>query len=141
MRRWIVLFSLVLAVVSFAAVVGAAEKKMAMAKPITIEGTLIDTKCYSMSTTNKGNDHMTPEGTKPACAAACAKMGIPVGLLTAKGNVLVILAPAPAFKDHMAATARVTGTKAFGGAAIVPDKAEVKGADGNWTEVSTREMM
>ncbi len=141
MRRWIVVFAIALAVFTLAAVVGAAEKKTPMAKPVTIEGTLIDTKCYAMSAANKGNDHMTPDGNKVACAAACAKMGIPVALLTAKGEIIVILSPAPAFKDHMAHVARVTGVKAYKGAAIVPDKAEVRGEDGTWTEVSTREMM
>jgi len=141
MRRWIVVFAVALAILTVAAVVGAADKKMPMAKPVTIEGTLIDTKCYSMSATNKTNDHMTPDGNKVACAAACAKMGIPVGLLTAKGEVVILLSPAPAFKDHMAHFARVTGVKVQKGAAIVPDKAEVRGDDGTWTEVSTREMM
>jgi len=141
MRRWIVVFAVALALFTLAAMGGAAEKKMAMPKPVTIEGTLIDTKCFSMNSANKANDHMTPDGNKVACAAACAKMGIPVGLLTAKGDVVVILAPAPAFKDHMAQTARITGVRAQKGAAIVPDKAEVRGADGTWTEVSTREMM
>lgn len=74
MRKWIVLSALVVAVVSLAAVVGAADKKMATAKPVTVEGTLIDTKCYSMNPANKGNDHETPSGKVEACAAACAKM-------------------------------------------------------------------
>ena len=141
MRRWIVLAAVALGVVTLSVAAGAADKKMPMAKPVTIEGTLIDTKCYSMSAVNKTNDHMTPDGTKVACAAACAKMGIPVALLTSKGEVVVILAPAPVFKDHMAHLARVTGVKAYKGTAIVPDKTEVKGEDGTWIEISTREMM
>ncbi|MEE9214212.1 MAG: hypothetical protein V3U54_05350 [Thermodesulfobacteriota bacterium] len=45
----------------------------------TFSGILVDTKCYGMNNDNFTNDHMTPKGNMPGCAAMCAKMGIPVG--------------------------------------------------------------
>ncbi len=61
----------------------------------TIEGTLVDTKCYSMDARNVSNDHVTPKGTLPKCATACANMGIPVAILTAGGKVYTLAVPAP----------------------------------------------
>lgn len=59
----------------------------------------------------------------------------------AKGEIYVLLAPAPSFTDHMAKSARVTGFKAFDGKSIRPEKVEVKGEDGKWIEVDTKQMM
>ncbi len=116
------------------------DKAMPKAKVMTVEGTLIDCKCYAMDPANKGQDHSTPNGAIKSCAKACAVMGIPVGLLTDKGEVLVLIAPAESFSDHMTGTARVTGMKVYGGA-LLPEKVEVKGADGKWEPVSITGMM
>ncbi len=113
---------------------------MKMPDPITVKGTLIDTKCYSMNAMNAGNDHKTPKGDMPSCATACAAMGIPVGVLDNKGNVTVIVAPANIFADHMAKTAKVTGMPALNGGGVIADKVQVKDG-GKWTEVKVTTMM
>lgn len=110
---------------------------------VTIQGTLVDTKCYSMMQSNTGNDHQTPKGLMPSCGTACAAMGIPVGLLKdgkAGSEITVLLTPAPNLAPHMAQEARVTGLKVSGGS-ILPDKLEVKGKDGKWQEVNLVTMM
>lgn len=109
-------------------------------KKITVEGTLIDTKCYAMNHANVGNDHQSPDGLIKGCAAKCAKDGIPVGVLQKNGKVLVLAAPAKAFAPYMAQHVRVTGTPAFEGS-IVPDKVEARSADGKWKEIEITTMM
>lgn len=141
MRRAVVLSVLLVALAVVVAGIGFSDDKaMPKAKAVTVEGTLIDCKCYAMDPANKGQDHNTPNGVVKNCAKACAVMGIPVGLLTDKGDVLVLIAPAESFSDHMTGTARVTGMKVYGGA-LLPDKVEVRGADGKWTQVSVTGMM
>lgn len=114
---------------------------MAMPKPVTIEGTLVDSKCYSMNAMNSGNDHMTPKGEVKACATACASMGIPVGVLDKKGALTIVIAPANLFASHMTKTARVTGAPAVDGHGVIADKVEVKEADGSWKDVPVVTMM
>ena len=143
MRR--MLFLIALLAVAGAAVVGAQDKtaKKLPPKAETIEGILVDTKCYSMDSQNWVQDHMTPKGKMPMCAMTCAKMGIPVGLLEGGkpgGKVYVIITPAAALGDHMTKTARITGTIAVEGHGILPDKIEVKNKD-KWEEVKIATMM
>lgn len=69
-------------------------------------GTLVDTKCYGMNSSNIGNDHKM--GAMKGCGAACAKMGIPVALLV-DGKMHVIAAPAAKFADHIGEEATITG--------------------------------
>jgi hypothetical protein len=129
------------AALAFAATGGSADKSPKSPKPFVVEGKLIDTKCYSMSNLNSGDDHGAGDDMIEACATACAKMGIPVAVLTAKGEVYILLAPSEAFEDHMAGAVRVTGTKVYHGSAIRPDKVEVREKDGSWTAVDIRSMM
>jgi len=110
----------------------------------TYSGKLVDSKCYSMMPKmNAGNDHMVkgPNG-KPmkvkACAAACASMGIPVGLLTKDGKMLVLAIPAGQLSQQMAKNARIKG-KVMNGVLIV-DKLEVKNGK-KWSEVKISYMM
>lgn len=107
----------------------------AKGKPVTVTGTLIDTKCYSMDVRNKRMDHQTPKGEMKGCAALCANLGIPVAVLTAKGEVWTLVTPSKDLADHMGATCRVTGMSVFGGRQLRPDKIEVQDAAGNWSEV------
>ena len=117
---------------------GTALAQMGMDKGKTLEGTLVDSKCYLMNEKNAGNDHMTPKGTMTNCGTACAKMGIPVSLLTKEGKVYSLAVPAPAIADHVGKTARVTGMVKQG--SIVAMKVEVQ--EGNsWKEVSIATMM
>ncbi len=110
----------------------------------TYSGKLVDSKCYSMMPKmNAGNDHMV-KGMKgkpmkvKACAAACASMGIPVGLLTKGGKMLVLAIPAGQLSQQMAKTARIKG-KVMNGVLIV-DKLEVKNGK-KWSEVKISYMM
>ena len=112
-------------------------------KTKTVEGILVDMKCYSMDTANWVQDHMTPKGKMPMCATTCAKMGIPVGILEGGkpgGMVYVLITPSMPLGDHMTKTARVTGAVALDGHGIVPDKIEVKNKD-KWQEVKIATMM
>lgn len=115
LKRRVSLMAACAAVVA-AAAVSHAQAGMGMApKMETIEGVLVDTKCYGMMPNeNAGNDHMVDvkmDGKMskvPACAAACATMGIPVALK--QGNkTLVLAAPASQLSKHMAETVKVMG--------------------------------
>ncbi len=99
----------------------------------TIEGTLVDMKCYSAGgfVTNthkdaKGND-------LPNCATACASMGIPVGVLDAEKNVYIIAGPAQGYANWMAKEVRIHGMFGKHANVFIPDKIEVK-EDGKWVE-------
>lgn len=86
---------------------------MAM-KMETIDGILVDTKCYGMMPQeNAGNDHMVEMAGKmskvPACAAACATMGIPVGLKHGNDKTIVLAAPANQLSKHMAQQVSLMG--------------------------------
>ena len=75
---------------------------------VTIKGEVIDVWCY-LEGDDKGADHKK-------CAVACAKAGNPIGLLTEKGDVYVLVG----IKEHdsdkdalikkMAETVSVEGT-------------------------------
>ena len=99
----------------------------------TIEGILVDTKCYSTNgfVTNthkdaKGNDI-------PNCATACASMGIPVGVLDAEKNVHIIAGPASGYAGWMSKEVRMHGMFGKYVKVFIPDKIEVK-EDGKWVE-------
>jgi hypothetical protein len=134
---------LVLAAFGATAVIAQEKGKKEMPKPETVQGTIVDMKCFSMNAANSGNDHMTPKGQMPACATACAKMGIPVGILVESkddSRLLVIITPASMLADHMAKEARITGMPALDGHGIIPDKVQVKNGD-KWEEVKIATMM
>lgn len=115
-----------------------ASSALAGGKGKTIEGTLVDTKCYLMNPKNASNDHASPKGMMPNCGTACAKMGIPVSLLTADGKVYTLAVPAPAVADHVGKTARASGALKQRG--LVVEKLEVR--EGNtWKEVRLATMM
>lgn len=116
--------------------------------PITVTGTIIDTKCYGMNHDNVQNEHVVPMkdrkiGTMPNCATACAQMGNPVGILEGgneDGKVYILVTPAGQLAEHAAKQARVTGDLAYPGG-IIPMKLEVKNAQGKWEEVKLATMM
>ena len=62
---------------------------VAFAATQTISGRLVDETCYKMNKVNTGIDHKMPEDT-PGCAVTCAKMGLPVALLTDDGKVYTV---------------------------------------------------
>lgn len=99
----------------------------------TIEGTLVDMKCYSAGGFVT-NDHKDAKGNTLAnCATACASMGIPVGVLDAEKNVHVIAGPAQGYANWMAKDVRMHGTFGKYAKVFIPDKVEVK-EDGKWVE-------
>ena len=135
MRRLLTITLLTLALGAALTAVAYSQGGMAKGKSITVTGTLIDTKCYSMDTRNKGKDHQTPHGEMKGCAALCANLGIPVAVLTSKREVWSLVTPSKDLADHMAETCRVTGVAVYGGHQLRPDKIEVQDASGRWSEV------
>jgi hypothetical protein len=143
MRRTLLALAVVATVGSAAAWAQKNAAKSEAPETKTVEGILVDMKCYSMDTANWVQDHMTPKGKMPMCAMTCAKMGIPVGVLEGGkpgGMVYVLITPSMPLGDHMTKTTRVTGTLALDGHGIVPDKIEVKNKD-KWQEVKIATMM
>ncbi len=67
---------------------------------VTVTGEVVDMACYL------GHDGKGPEHKK--CAARCAEMGQPVGLLTADGKLYLLVA------DHTDASAYVKARKLAG---------------------------
>lgn len=128
-RTTILTLALVLAVAT-----GLALAKSPAAKTSTIEGTLVDTKCYFADPANKGNDHGPVKG----CGTICAKAGSPVAILTAKGKHYPLVVPSPVVADHVGQTVRVTGMEKEG--SFVPTKLEVKKGT-SWQEVKLGGMM
>lgn len=111
------------------------------AKRVTVEGTLVDSKCYGMMHSNTGNDHQSQDGLMKGCAAKCAKDGIPVAVLQKNGKVLILSAPAKVFAPHMAKHVRVVGMVPFEGT-LIPEKVEVQSTGGDkWEEVKITTMM
>jgi hypothetical protein len=72
------------------------------------------------------------------CGTACAKMGIPVSVLTAEGKVLTLAIPAAQVADYVGKTARVSGKVKHG--AIVAETIEVKEGS-SWKKVDLATMM
>ncbi len=119
---------LVAAALALALGVYAAEKE------VTLEGTLVDSKCYLADNKNVGNDHM---GVKE-CGTICLKGGTPGALLTKDKKFHAILAPSIALAPYVGQTVRVRGTLHNG--AILANKVEVS-KNGKWEEVKLGAMM
>ena len=90
-----------------------------------LTGQLIDTRCYIKMGVTDG-DHQE-------CAVKCMQDGIPAGVLTDKGDLYTILAPAMGFAEYANKTVRLTGKVDDKQHVVVPTKIEIKkGAD--WVE-------
>ncbi len=77
-------------------------------KPVSVKGEIIDTYCYGLMGA-KGPSHRE-------CAVACAKAGIPVGILQEGTNKVFVLLPnkdksplPPEVIDNMAKVVTITG--------------------------------
>ena len=105
-----------------------------------MEGILVDTHCYSLDRAYASDDHRTPGGTIEACAQACARLGIPVGLLTGSGEVVILLVPSPDLADHMGHEARAVGRRVLNDA-MRPDSLFVRDSSAAWTAVPIHQMM
>jgi len=102
----------------------------------TVEGILIDTDCYFADPDhNKGSDH----GHVKRCGTLCAKMGKPVGLLTARGKFYVLVVASLRLADHIGETLRFTGT-IRDGLLIFPARLELKKGE-SWEEIKFGSMM
>jgi len=123
--------SILIVVLALAVGVGLAAAGEKDAK--TVEGTLVDAKCY-LAGGFKGNDHM---GTAK-CGTACAKSGLPVGVLTKEGKYLTVAVPAPQVAEFVGETVRATGPVKNN--TITPEKLEVN-KNGKWEEVKIAAMM
>ena len=103
-------------------------------KPVTLEGTLVDSKCYLKDNSLTGNDH----GPMKECGTLCLKGGTPGALLTKDKKFHAILAPSLVLAPHVGHTIRVSGSLHSG--AILAEKVEVK-KNGQWEEVKLGMMM
>jgi hypothetical protein len=76
---------------------------------ITVQGEIIDMACY-MAEGKRGPEHKS-------CALMCAKQGVPMGVLTDKGEVYLLIedhhnnSPYEALKKLAGSRAEVTGKK------------------------------
>ena len=120
--------------VLLAFVVAAAFGLYAAEKAVTLEGTLVDSKCYLKDNSLTGNDH----GPMKGCGTMCLKGATPGGLLTKEKKFHAIIAPSTALAPYVGQTVRVHGT--IHGGAILADKVEVSKA-GKWEEVKLGVMM
>lgn len=101
----------------------------------TLQGTLIDTKCYLADpSANVGNDH----GSMKECGTMCLKGGSPGGLLTADKKIYTIVAPSTALASYVGQTVRVRGE--VHGEAILAKTAEVN-KNGKWQAIKLGTMM
>ena len=132
MRKLFLVFSMaIVAATAFFLMLQAGDKKTTADN--TIEGILVDTKCYSTSGFVT-NTHKDAQGNDiPNCATACASMGIPVGVLDAEKNVHIIAGPASGYAGWMSKEVRMHGTFGKYADVFIPDKIEVK-EDGKWVE-------
>ena len=131
MSKRITILTLVLALTLVA---GSALAQGMMGKAKTVEGTLVDSKCFLMNAKNTTNDH----GNMPNCATACAKMGIPTGILTADGNYVPLVVSSMQVAEYMAQPVRATGMLKNG--SLIANKLFVK-KGGKWEEVKIGAMM
>ena len=122
------LFALLAFALALAVGVYAAEKE------VTLEGTLVDSKCYLKDNSLTGNDH----GPVKECGTLCLKGGTPGALLTKDKKFHAVLAPAPALAPHVGQTVRVRGTVHNG--SIAANEVEVS-KNGKWEEVKLGVMM
>ena len=97
-----------------------------------LTGELVDISCY-LQMAAKGEGHKN-------CAIKCAKDGLPVGILTSKGELYTIVTSIKFLADHMAKEVKISGTLFSSSKIIIPKKIETK--EGNkWIEVKLSSKM
>ncbi len=117
-------------------VVGVAVASVVLAaeKTVTLEGTLVDSRCYLKDNSLTGNDH----GPINECGKLCLKTGTPAGLVTPNKQFFIIVAPSVFLAPYAGQTIRVKGTIYKG--SIRADRVEVS-REGKWEEVKLGAMM
>jgi hypothetical protein len=108
----------------------AAEKGEMKMKTDVVKGELVDSRCY-LGQGKRGPDH-----TK--CAIACAKDGLPLGIVDAKGKYYTLVIQSSQIADVAGLDAEVEGM--LKGDSIIPTKIKVN-KDGTWTEVQLPKQM
>lgn len=121
------------AIVVMAALLLAAGS-VAAQQATTVEGTLVDAKCYLGDNTLTGNDH----GAMKGCGTMCLKGGSTAGILTKDKRFHALVAPAGPLADYVGRTVRINGTLHNG--AIMAKKVEVS-KGGSWQEIKLGPMM
>ena len=96
----------------------------------TVEGELVDMHCYAAGDA-KGAEH----GSK--CGAACAKSGIPVGVLV-DGKAWTLATNPKPLADAVGKTVRVTGSPSDATQTFLAEKVEVKDGD-SWKEIKLKD--
>ncbi|MBI2840320.1 MAG: hypothetical protein HYX75_18545 [Acidobacteria bacterium] len=94
------LFALMAVAMFIALGVSAAEKT------VTLEGTLVDSKCYLKDNTLTGNDR----GPVKECGTICLESGTPGGLLTKDKVFYAVIVPASILAPHVGKTIRALGS-------------------------------
>jgi hypothetical protein len=103
----------------------------ALAATETVTGKIVDQACYLKDKVNNvGNDHKMPAEMKD-CAAACAKKGSPLALLTTDGKVYTIAGGLAADNGaklipHISHTVAITGDVTTKGGAMSIASGELK---------------
>ena len=116
---------------SITALVLLAAAAPAFAKTESLTGKVIDMTCYMKDKANNaGMDHKMPADTKD-CAAACAKNGQPLALLTSDGKVYEIAGGLAENNNaklipHLTHTVTVTGDTMESGGKMMIHAADVK---------------
>ncbi|MBI1747536.1 MAG: hypothetical protein HYR55_13235 [Acidobacteria bacterium] len=131
---WIALLGVALWTPRLAIAQSATKEKPAKTEK-SIEGTLIDVKCY-LGGGFKGNEHM---GVK-TCGTMCAKSGLPVAVLDSKDTVYHLMIPAPAVAEYIGMKVRVKGKVDSRSSSVTADYLEVN-KDGKWERVKIESMM
>jgi len=114
MKRWMMVALLAAALVWLAQAVAADEKEAKAAKPQSWTGEVLDMSCYTAHGA-MGTKHGAECGTK------CVANGTPMGLLTSKGKVMLLVLdhdnadPYNACKGWVGSQVKVTGTMASRG--------------------------
>jgi hypothetical protein len=108
-----------------ALIVGGLALRALAADAKTFEGELVDMHCYAKGDA-KGEGHAK-------CGAACAKSGIPVGVLVDGKTWTLATNPKP-LADSVGKTVRVTGSTNDATMTLLADKVEVKDGE-SWKEI------
>ncbi len=83
-------------------------------KTVTVEGILLDMKCYSeLGVTSRAHGK--------TCGKVCAQSGIPVGVLV-KGKAWTLATPSTPLADYIGDKVKVTGTAYAKDHVFVPTK-------------------
>ncbi len=106
---------------------------LAAQQATTVEGTLVDAKCYLGNNALTGNDHGMP-----ACGTMCLNMGSTAGVLTADKTFHAVIAAAGDLAEHVGQTVRISG--ALHNGAILAQTAEVS-TGGSWQSIKLSGMM